>query len=92
VSLFVWALPFDLSGMGGPTSSYATSGIALRVTESHSPPPPPPLQGGAPFGGAKNFTNINSWTFLKKFELNVHHGAAVLSQQLAVHLQSNRLL
>jgi len=30
VSLFVWALPFDLSGMGGPTSSYATAGIALR--------------------------------------------------------------
>jgi len=38
VSLFVWALPFDLSGMGGPTSSYATAGIALRVTESHKPP------------------------------------------------------
>jgi len=38
VSLFVWALPFDLSGMGGPTSSYATAGIALLVTESHKPP------------------------------------------------------
>jgi hypothetical protein len=32
VSLFVWLLPLDLSGMGGPTSSYATAGIALRVT------------------------------------------------------------
>ena len=40
MSLFVWALPFDLSGMGGPTSSYATAGIALRVTESHKPPTP----------------------------------------------------
>jgi hypothetical protein len=38
VSLFVWALPFDLSDMGDPTSSYATAGIALRVTESHKPP------------------------------------------------------
>jgi len=29
VSLFVWVLPFDLSGKGGPTSSFATAGIAL---------------------------------------------------------------
>ena len=41
---------------------------------------------------SKIFTCINSWTFFKKFELNLHHGAAVLSQQLIVHLQSNRLL
>jgi hypothetical protein len=27
----VWAIIFDLSGMGGPTSSYATAGIALRI-------------------------------------------------------------
>jgi hypothetical protein len=32
VSLFVWLLPLDLSGMGAPTSSYATAGIALRVS------------------------------------------------------------
>jgi len=31
VSLFVWLLPFDLSGLGGPTGSYATAGIALQV-------------------------------------------------------------
>jgi hypothetical protein len=31
VSLLVWVIPFDLSGMGAPTSSYATAGIALRV-------------------------------------------------------------
>jgi len=37
VSLFVWALPFDLSGMEGPTSSYATTSIALQVTKSHKP-------------------------------------------------------
>jgi len=32
VSFFVWHLPFDLSSKGGPASSYATSGMALRVT------------------------------------------------------------
>jgi hypothetical protein len=31
VSLFVWIITFDLSGMGDPTSSYATAGIALRI-------------------------------------------------------------
>ena len=31
VSLLVWVITFDLSGMGGPTSSYATAGIALRI-------------------------------------------------------------
>jgi hypothetical protein len=31
ISLLVWIIPFDLSGMGGPTSSYATAGIPLRV-------------------------------------------------------------
>jgi hypothetical protein len=31
VSLLVWIIPFDLSGMGGSTSSYATAGIALRT-------------------------------------------------------------
>jgi hypothetical protein len=32
VSLFVWLLPLDLTGKGGPTSSYFTAGIALRVS------------------------------------------------------------
>jgi hypothetical protein len=32
VSLFVWLLPLDLSGLGSATSSYATVGIALRVS------------------------------------------------------------
>jgi hypothetical protein len=31
VSLLVWVITFDLSGMGGPTSSNATAGIALRM-------------------------------------------------------------
>jgi hypothetical protein len=32
VSLFVWIINFDLSGMGGPISSFATAGIGLRIT------------------------------------------------------------
>jgi hypothetical protein len=37
VSLFVWLLPFDLSGIGDPTSRYATAGIALRVSGALKP-------------------------------------------------------
>jgi hypothetical protein len=37
VSLFLWLLPLDLSGMGDPTSSYATAGIALRVSGALEP-------------------------------------------------------
>jgi hypothetical protein len=37
VSLFVWLLPLDLTGNGGPTSSYATAGIALRVSGALKP-------------------------------------------------------
>jgi hypothetical protein len=31
VSLFVWIVTFDLSGMGDRTSSYATACIAVRI-------------------------------------------------------------
>jgi hypothetical protein len=31
VSLLVWNLTLDLSGLGDPTSSYATAGIALEI-------------------------------------------------------------
>jgi hypothetical protein len=37
VYLLVWIIPFDLSSLGGPTSSYATAGIALRVIWPHKP-------------------------------------------------------
>jgi hypothetical protein len=37
VSIFVWLLPLDLTGKGGSTSSYATAGIALRVSGAHKP-------------------------------------------------------
>jgi hypothetical protein len=37
ISLFVRLLPLDLTGMGGPTSSYATVGIALRVSGAPKP-------------------------------------------------------
>jgi len=38
MSLFVWLLPFDLSGLDDPTSSYATADITLRVAESRKLP------------------------------------------------------
>jgi hypothetical protein len=34
---FVWHLPFDLFGLGGSTSSYATTDIALWVIGAHKP-------------------------------------------------------
>jgi hypothetical protein len=37
VSLFVWLLPLDPSAMGAPTSSYATAGLALRVSGALQP-------------------------------------------------------
>jgi len=38
LSVFVWLLPLDLSGLGDLTSSYATAGIALRVAEARKLP------------------------------------------------------
>jgi len=37
VSLFVWHLPFDLTGKGGPTNRYATAGMTLYLFISHRP-------------------------------------------------------
>jgi hypothetical protein len=37
VSLFVWLVSLDLSAMGDPTSSYATAGVALRVSGALKP-------------------------------------------------------
>jgi hypothetical protein len=37
VSLFLWLLSHELSGLGGPTNSYATGGIALRVSGALKP-------------------------------------------------------
>jgi len=39
-SLFVWVLSYHLSGKGGPTSSYGTSGIALWIIAPRKPPYP----------------------------------------------------
>jgi hypothetical protein len=33
----VWIITFDLSGIGDPTSSYATAGIALRTIGTRKP-------------------------------------------------------
>ena len=37
VFCFVWAITFDLSGLGDPASSCATTGIALRIIWPHNP-------------------------------------------------------
>jgi hypothetical protein len=36
----VWALSFELSGKGGPTSSYVTAGIALWIIAPRKSPYP----------------------------------------------------
>jgi hypothetical protein len=40
VSLLVWHLPRNVSGMGRPTSSYAAAGIDLEFIGTHKPPHP----------------------------------------------------
>jgi len=37
VSFFVWVITFDLSGMGGPIGSYATTSITLTIIDHASP-------------------------------------------------------
>jgi hypothetical protein len=37
MSLFVWAITFDISGWGDPASSYATAGLALRIIWPYNP-------------------------------------------------------
>jgi hypothetical protein len=39
VSLLVCVIFFDLSGMGGPTSSYTTASLASRNTSPRQDPP-----------------------------------------------------
>jgi hypothetical protein len=57
----VWHLPRNLSGMGGPTSSYAAAGIALEFTGAHKLPHPATkclLQGGdAIEGGTRLYSS-----------------------------------
>ena len=48
MSLFVWVITFDLSGLGDPASSYATAGLAFKVIWPHKPPPL--CQSGDTFG------------------------------------------
>jgi hypothetical protein len=40
VSLLVWHLLWNLSGMGGPTSNYAAAGTASELNGAHKPPHP----------------------------------------------------
>jgi hypothetical protein len=59
VSLFVWLLLLDLSGVGDPTSSYGTAGISLRVSGALKPHPHDKV--GTPSVGCIIYTlHINS--------------------------------
>ena len=69
VPLLVWPLPFDLSTKGDPTSSYATSGIALQVTwvlklPYHS-------KGEAPAGEIilSSTPRLSSWSLYVRFPI-----------------------
>jgi hypothetical protein len=56
VSLLVWHLPRNLSGMGGATSSCAAAGKALELIVAHKPPNPATnyfQQGGDTIEGAR---------------------------------------
>jgi len=53
--------PFDLSGKGGPTSSYTTAGIALWIIAPRKPPYPAKyafVKVETPQGGRNIDTNI----------------------------------
>jgi len=53
-------LSFDLSGMGGPTGSYGTAGIALRVIALRKSP-------------YLAIMPSSRWRYLKEEELNIIH-------------------
>jgi hypothetical protein len=61
VSCFVWATTFELSGMGGPTSSYATASISPRIVNTHMPPL---RQSRATFGGIHLFIRTKTDKFV----------------------------
>jgi hypothetical protein len=64
VSLFVWVITLDLSGMGGPTSSIR---YCQQSSRDHLTTQAPPLrQSRDTFGGNVTFTAVNitaSWAF-----------------------------
>ena len=49
VSLFIWVIALNLSGMGGPTSSCAAAIIALRIIWPYKPHHC--IRVGIPLGG-----------------------------------------
>ena len=58
VSLSVWVITFDLSGLGDPASSYVTTGLALRIICPHKPHPYVKVE--TPSGGILYFASNNS--------------------------------
>ena len=58
VSLSVWVITFDLSCLGDPASSYATTGLALRIIWPHKPHHYVKVE--TPSGGILYFASNNS--------------------------------
>jgi hypothetical protein len=57
VSLFIWVISLDLSGMGDPASSYATAGIVPRILW---PCKPQHIIVGMPLGRQQRATHSKS--------------------------------
>jgi len=55
-------LSFDLSGKGGPTSSYATAGIALWIIAPRKPPYPAKDAFSLKCKGKGNAIPLQAWT------------------------------
>jgi hypothetical protein len=55
VSLLVWNLTLDLSGLGGPASSYATAGIVREIIGARKP-----RRGGDTTGGGGFYFHYSS--------------------------------
>jgi len=89
VSLFVWLLPFDLSGLGDPTSSYATAGTALRVAEARKLPHhvkvETPSGGRNILSGCRNKRSIASVTNNFRLKPDKSNGQYIYTKDLCAH-------
>jgi len=62
VSLFLWFITFDLSGLGDRASSYPTAGLALRIIWPHKPHHY--VKVGTPSGGLRETDIENHFIWL----------------------------
>jgi hypothetical protein len=82
VSLFIWLLPLDLSGLGDPTSSYATTIIALRVSGGLKPHHHNKVWLASM--GVSLFRLVNMWSLLKIKRLSLCAQSSYLLESSSV--------